>query len=185
MSAQAWWLLSGGIAIAALFGLYLSMTAGRLDRLHRRIDSARSTLDVLLARRWSVTAEIAGVGALDPAAVAVLVDAVHEARARVDGPEDLRWLSESDLTQALGEVFDDPLDVQELCEDPGVAELLAELAGTCRRVQLARRFLNDGVRACRQVRRQRLARWLRLAGRTPWPTTVEMDDTPPAGLVGR
>ena len=63
--------------------------------------------------------------------------------------------------------------------------MLDDLRSTCVRVQLSRRFHNDAVRACRQVRKQRLVRWLRLAGRTPWPVTVEMDDTPPPGLTAR
>ena len=63
--------------------------------------------------------------------------------------------------------------------------MLDELAGACLRVQLARRFHNDAVRACRQVRRQRAVRWFRLAGRTPLPQTLEMDDTPPPGLPPR
>jgi hypothetical protein len=68
--------------------------------------------------------------------------------------------------------------------DSGERALLAELAASCRRVELARRFLNDGVRACRQVRKQRMVRWFRLAGHTPWPQTVELDDTPPPALIG-
>jgi hypothetical protein len=63
--------------------------------------------------------------------------------------------------------------------------MLDDLRGTCVRVQLSRRFHNDAVRACRQVRKQRLVRWFRLAGHTPWPDTVEMDDTPPPGLTAR
>ncbi len=61
--------------------------------------------------------------------------------------------------------------------------MLAELDASCRRVQLSRRFLNDAVRACRQLRRQRAVRLFRLAGHTPWPDTWEMDDTVPAGLL--
>lgn len=185
MSATTWWVVGAVIGVAILFGLYLSMTAGRLDRLHRRIETSYSTLDVLLARRCAVTLEIAGSGLLDPATSTVLIDSAHDVRDAADSdPESgRRWLAESDLSRTLGSVFDDPQEVDELREEPGAADLLGALAGTCQRVSLSRRFLNDGVRACRQVRRQRLVRWLRLAGRTSWPHTVEMDDTPPEGLV--
>jgi len=41
------------------------------------------------------------------------------------------------------------------------------------------------VRACRQLRRQRMVRLFRLAGHTPWPETWEMDDSVPEGLSTR
>ena len=44
---------------------------------------------------------------------------------------------------------------------------------------------NDAVRAARELRRRRTVRWFHLAGRTPWPETVELLDTVPEGLVGR
>jgi len=181
-----WWQWAVILAVLVLVGLYLSMTAGRLDRLHRRIETSSASLDVLLTRRTALTLEIAGSGLLDPATSAVLLDSAHATLAATQDADDpsARWLAESVLTRTLGQVFDDPADVMELRDEPDVVPLLDSLAGTCQRVELSRRFLNDGVRACRQVRRQRLVRWLRLAGHTAWPQTVEMDDTPPNGLSG-
>lgn len=186
MTASTWWTIALVVALIVLVGLYLSMTAGRLDRLHRRIETAESALDVLLARRCALTVEIAGSGLLDPATATVLLDSAHTALAAADEEPDStrRWLAESDLTRTLCGVFDDPEDADELRQAAGATELLDGLAGVCQRVELSRRFLNDGVRACRQVRTQRLVRWLRLAGHAPWPRMVEMDDTPPAGLTG-
>jgi hypothetical protein len=179
-----WSVVAVVMILIVLAGLYLSMTAGRLDRLHRRIELAYGALDVLLARRCAITLEISGSGLLDPATASVLIDSAHGVLAVAGDGTDTRrrWIAESDLTRTLGTVFDDPLEIAELRDDPGADELLDALAATCQRVALSRRFLNDGVRACRQVRKQRLVRWLRLAGRTPWPETVEMDDTPPGGL---
>ncbi|MGA1480885.1 MAG: hypothetical protein ACO38N_07415, partial [Candidatus Nanopelagicales bacterium] len=96
-----------------------------------------------------------------------------------------RGLAESDLTRVLVEAIPDAHDADELRRESPDPTMLEDLRSTCVRVQLSRRFHNDAVRACRQVRGQRLVRWLRLAGRTPWPTTVEMDDTPPPGLTAR
>lgn len=177
-------LLVGLIVLALVIALYLSMTAGRLDRLHRRIDSSQSSLDLQLARRQAIALELAGSGVLDPATATVIAEAAHAAREASDDddPQGRRWLRESDLTGVLCEVFDDRYEVAEVMRLPGGADLLAALAGVSRRVELTRRFLNDGVRACRAVRTHRTVRWLRLAGRTPWPETVEMDDTPPTGL---
>ena len=48
--------------LIAFFVLYLGMTAGRIDRLHRRIDVARLALDSHLLRRSGVTLELASRG---------------------------------------------------------------------------------------------------------------------------
>lgn len=191
MTATGWALVVALFGIAVLIGLYLSMTAGRLDRLHKRIDTAQGTLDLLLARRAAAVLDIAGSGLVDPAAAAVLADSAHTALAEAASstPEaglgvsgGRRWLAESDLSKALREVFDDPDDLPDPQDSPEEYALVDALAGICQRVELARRFHNDGVRACRAVRKLRLVRWLRLAGRTAWPQTVEMDDTPPEGF---
>lgn len=197
-------LIVGIVVVLMAIGLYLSMTAGRLDRLHRRIDASRASLDLQLARRQAIALELSASGLLDPATAAVVADAAHAARraseisdsgqthspiaapdSAVGSPPSIvnRWMVESDLTGVLVEVFGDRYEVAQVMELPEGEELLAALAGVCRRVELTRRFLNDGVRACRQVRRHRSVRWLNLAGRTPWPETVEMNDTPPTGLT--
>jgi len=182
VSVWEWLILA---VVVAVLGLYLSMTAGRLDRLHRRIDVGALALSAHLAQRQALTVELAGSGLLDPATSVLLADAAHNARAAP--PEDpvARSLAESNLTQTLGAVFADAEDVAELTDTPQGAELIADLDSVTRRVELSRRFLNDGVRACRAVRHQWVVRTFGLAGYTPWPETVEMDDAPPRGLGGR
>jgi hypothetical protein len=172
------------VVVLLLMGAYLSMTAGRLDHLHRRIDSSWLSLDAQLLRRSSVALELASSGALDPASSLVLAEAAHEARTASDGPPSDRALAESDLTAALLVALDAD-DIAVVASATHGEAMLAELDAACRRVQLSRRFLNDGVRACRQLRRQRMVRLFRLAGHTPWPDTMEMDDTPPTGLLAR
>ena len=173
-----------GVLLLVLVGLYLSMTAGRLDHLHRRIDTSWLALDAQLLRRSSVCLELAASGALDPATSMVLADAAHRARTATDLDIDDRALAESDLTAALLAVLDED-EIAEVEAVAGGPEMLDELAASCRRVQLSRRFLNDAVRACRQLRRQRMVRWFRLAGHTPWPDTWEMDDSMPEALPAR
>jgi len=173
-----------GVVFVLLVGLYLSMTAGRLDHLHRRIDMSELALDAQLLRRSSVAIELASAQVLDPASSLLLASAAHEARTATDLPEDERAMAESDLTAALAAALDVE-DVAEVAASPGGQEMLDELDAACRRVQLSRRFLNDAVRAARQLRRQRMVRLFRLAGHTPWPDTWEMDDTIPQGLSGR
>jgi hypothetical protein len=127
--------------------------------------------------------ELASTGLLDPASSALLADAAHQARVAPESDLAARGRAESNLTWALLAVFPDDDLIEELDETQEGGDLVNELAAACARVALSRRFLNDGVRACRAVRRQRLARWCRLAGHTPWPEGVELDDSVPPGLA--
>jgi hypothetical protein len=181
----SWWWVLAAVVAAVLIGLYLSMTAGRLDRLHRRIDTSRHALDAQLLQRSALCLEVASSSLFDPATAVVLADSAHAARAASGEDVVIRGLAESNLTRVLVEAIPDQSEADELRRDAPDPSMLEDLRSTCVRVQLSRRFHNDAVRACRQVRKQRLVRWLRLAGRTPWPLTVEMDDTPPPGLTAR
>lgn len=176
------WLAMAAVGVALLFGLYLSQVAGRLDRLHRRVDAGRVSLDRALLQRHTVTSEVAGAMLPDPAAAAVLADAVWDARHTDTGDDLQRGLAESNLSAVLAGAFDEPDSVAECTTIPGGAELMADLESATRRVQLTRRFHNDAVRACRDVRYQWLVRAFGLAGRTAWPRPFEMDDSPPPGF---
>ncbi|MFE6818001.1 hypothetical protein [Streptomyces sp. NPDC057677] len=165
-----------------VIGVYLSWTAGRLDRLHSRIDAARAALDAQLLRRASVTQELATSGVLDPAASIVLYEAAHAAR---QAEEDHREVAESELSQALRVVFGEPEQVELVREASGGEEAAEELAASVRRVPMARRFHNDAVRAARALRRHRTVRWFRLAGHAPFPLAFEMDDEAPVALADR
>ncbi|MFF9088732.1 hypothetical protein ACF1BE_20310 [Streptomyces sp. NPDC014991] len=169
------------LALVAV-GVYLSWTAGRLDRLHVRMDATRAALDAQLLRRASVAQELATSGVLDPAASIVLYEAAHAAR---QAEEEHREVAESELSQALRAVFAHPAQVEAVREAPGGEEAARELAEAVRRVPMARRFHNDAVGAARRLREHRKVRWFRLAGHAPFPLAVEMDDEPPAALVER
>lgn len=170
-----WILLIIAIVVLAFFGLYLSMTAGRLDRLHRRIELAESALEAQLMRRSSIALELASYGLLDPATSMVISDAAHAARISADRSLDERDLAETHLTEALNAALE-PEEFDFVLSEEGGPELLAELAAAAQRVELSRRFLNDAVRACIQLRRQRAVRWFNLAGRTAWPQFRDMSD---------
>ncbi|GAA2248188.1 MULTISPECIES: hypothetical protein [Kitasatospora] len=167
-------------AALVLFAVYLSWTAGRLDRLHARIDAARASLDAQLVRRASVALELATSSLLDPAASILLYEASHAARQAED---EHREVAESELSLALRAVFADPEQVAALLAVPGGEEVVRDLTAAVRRVPMARRFHNDAVRAARAVREHRLVRYFRLAGRAPFPLAFEMDDEPPAALT--
>lgn len=167
-------------AVLVLLGVYLSWTAGRLDRLHARIDAARAALDAQLLRRASVAQELATSGVLDPAASIVLYQTAHAARQAED---EQREVAESELSQTLRAVFAEPGTAEAVREAPGGPEAVGELTSAVRRTPMARRFHNDAVRAARAVRRHKVVRWFRLAGHAPFPLAFEMDDEPPAALT--
>jgi hypothetical protein len=182
---MTWWLwVIVGVLIAFVIysAWYLSSTAGRLDRLHRRIDAARISLNSALLGRSSVVSELANTAEPDPGTAMLLADAAHDARRATDDEDIERGLVESNLTRLLAVAFEDPESAEETADVLGDDELIEDLASATRRVEMSRRFLNDAVRACRDVREQRVVRGLNLAGHTPWPEPFEMDDTPPAGF---
>ena len=69
------------VAAALLIGVYVSWRAGRIDRLHVRVDMAQAALDATLLRRSSVALELATSGLLDPATSLLLAGAVDGTRA--------------------------------------------------------------------------------------------------------
>jgi hypothetical protein len=183
------------VAAALFIGVYVSWRAGRIDRLHARVETARAALDVTLLRRSSVALELATSGLLDPATSLLLAAAVHGTRAGGSGPaaaggkassvvppgeqsgDRPRDLAESDLTRALQAAFSQPDFRSSMSGKEGADELLAEVEETTHQVFLARKFYNNVVALTRDARRRPLARLLRLSGSAPTPVFFEMDDS--------
>jgi hypothetical protein len=174
------------VAAALLAGVYVSWRAGRIDRLHARVEMARTALDVTLLRRSSVAMELATSGLLDPATGLLLAAAVHGTRPAGYGgvvPETTettqrpRDLAESDLTRALRAAFSQPGFRTSLSGKVAADELLAEVEAAAHQVFLARKFYNDVVAATREARARPLARVLRLSGKAKAPEFFEMDDS--------
>jgi hypothetical protein len=170
--------------LLVLTGLYVRGLAGRLDRLHLRVDAASAALETKLVQRAGLSRELALSGWLDPASAVLLLDAAQTAEAGVRGAEGMaRDAAQSDLSAALRAVLVDPETLVDLQADPDAHDLLIELADASHGVVLARRFANDAVQAAVAVRRRWLVRSLHLAGRAPWPISREMDDAPPESLA--
>jgi len=163
------------VAAALLAGVYVSWRAGRIDRLHARVEMARTALDVTLLRRSSVALELATSGLLDPATSLLLAGAVHATRPGQDNNRP-RDLAESDLTRALRAAFSQPGFRASLSGKEGADELLAEVEAAAHQVFLARKFYNDLAAATREARKRPLARMLRLSGKAKAPEFFEMDD---------
>jgi hypothetical protein len=218
VSTEAQVSLALGVLVAVLvLGWYLSFSAGRLDRLHHKVESTRVALDVQLVRRAAAAIEAAAH--LDPASALLVTDAATRAmeageraehdqersgRDPLEAPPELATV-ESDLTRALQVAFPDPsgvtgsgvsgsgvsgsgvsgsgvsgsgVAVNGPGDDPFALDAVRVLGQACERVQLARRFHNDAVAQAQRIRRKRVVRWARLAGRAPMPTMIEFDDTP-------
>ena len=151
------------VAVVALLAAYVTWTAGRLDRMHARVDAAWAGLDGQLVRRAAAARALLAQlptgparSALDAAASAVL-DAGLAGREAV----------ENDLSRALKAAAAMAPD------DTSLGEL--ETAST--RVGLARSFHNTAVTDTRALRRRRLPRALRLAGHRDLPAYFNIDDT--------
>ena len=175
------------IAAAVLFlGVYVSWRAGRLDRMHTRLEAARAALDVTLVRRSSVAMELASSGFLDPATSLLLAGAAHDARGgdagrlagSATGDELTRSeLAQSDLSRALRAAFAQPGFRASLTGKEGADELLGEVEAAAHQVFVARKFYNNAVAVTREARRKPLVRLLRLAGNAGLPEFFEMDDS--------
>lgn len=211
------------LVVLVVSGWYLSYSASRLDRLHHKVEAARTALDVQLVRRSAAAVEASAH--LDPASALLVTDAAtramtasehadtdqaRAARDPLEVPPELESV-ENDLTRALTAAFGawvatpddggtapgdplagDPLAGDPLARDPFAGDPLAGdpfaedsrrvLAQACVRVQMARRFHNDAVAQTQRVRRKRVVRWARLAGRAPLPQMIEFDDAVPPGV---
>jgi hypothetical protein len=161
------------VLVVLLGGVYVSWRAGRLDRLHNRVEAAHTALDLALVRRSSAAYELASAALLDPATSLLLADAVR--RTRDVGPAE-RDLAESDLTRALRAAFCQPGFRSSLAGVDGAAEMVADVEAAAHQVFIARKFYNDVAARTIDARRRPLARVFRLSGNAPRPEFFDMDD---------
>jgi hypothetical protein len=178
------WLLALGAGVAVLvvvLGLWCFWTAGRLDRMHLRVEAARASLLTQLQHRASIATELA-IGPLDPASSVLLLEAARAARDGGDAVEPSgeagrpghglrgerdQWLAESDLTAMLLAV-----ELPSAEDEP----LVRELADTARKVALARRIHNDVAATTIRLHARRRVRWFHLAGHAAAPQMIDFDD---------
>jgi hypothetical protein len=170
---MTWTIIVLVVLALVLWSFYVSWRASRLDRLHNRVEAARTALDLALVRRAAAASELASSGLLDPATSQLLVDAVRRARQAVQAERDL---AESDLTRALRATLGDPDFRKEIIGDDGAAELVTEVEAAAQQVFIARKFYNDVAGRTIDARRRPLPRVLRLYGSAQQPVFFDMDD---------
>jgi hypothetical protein len=165
------------VLVAVLWSFYVSWRASRLDRLHNRVEAARTSLDLALVRRASAAAGLAASGLLDPATSMLLADAVRRSRQAAAAD---RGLAESDLTRALRATLDEPGfrdDLRDSDDPEDSADLLDGVERSAQQVYIARKFYNDLAGRTLDARRKPLARTLHLSGSARAPEFFDIDDT--------
>lgn len=159
------------VAFVVLVALYVTWTAGRLDRMHARVDASWAALDAQLVRRAAAARAL--IPHLPAGAEAQVLDQ-RAAEALVAG-EQGRDVVENGVTRALRAAV--PL----LVSSDDAKHALAEVEDASSRVSLARSFHNSAVTDTQALRRRRIPRLLRLAGHREMPTFFDVDDTAVGG----
>ena len=162
---------------------YLSHQAGRLDRLHHRIEVTTAALDGHLGRRAGIVGELANSAIVDPVTSAVLAQAAHDALA-VEPHELVERIDlETELTEVLLASLDEPEEIAEWRTDVATRQLLDELAIACGRVHLSHTFHTEAVNDCLNIRNQLIVRIFRLAGYAQLPKVLNLDTRIPASIA--
>ena len=151
-----------GAVIVLLAAWRLTFRAGRLDRLHRRMDAAWVSLDQALNQRVEIAERVAQAELPDPASASAIKDSLELERTVADSDFDTRCIAESRVTRELADAFADEGCVADVNDRLGSTGLMDELNSVTRRVEMTRRFYNDAVRATVAVREQRMAALARL-----------------------
>ncbi|MEU4371176.1 hypothetical protein [Micromonospora chersina] len=151
-----WWVV-GAVLVLGLVSAYLIWTAGRVERLQARAESAARALDAHLLRRAAAAAVLAEqrYGVELYAAARIALDAVPEEREA----------AENDLTRQLRTVELDP-------DDPACEAVIA----ASRRLALARQVHTDLVRDARSARGRPVVRLFRMGRGREWPRYFDVDD---------
>lgn len=155
---------------------YLSHQAGRLDRLHHRIDVAELALHGQLLRRGGIVAELAAVPGIDPVLCVLWGQAAHEILILQEVASPARTQVEDELSGILAMTLADEDEVNEIRTNAHAAALLAELAQVSIRIQMSHQFHTDAVRDCLEIREQFIVRFAHLAGYAKPPVRFVLAD---------
>lgn len=170
VSPWFFWLLMAAISLG-IVGVYLSHMAGRLDRLHLKIQNNRTSLQKSLLTRANRAQAVARDYPPDCEAAEQVTQIATECLQPDDQSRE-SWFVESRLTAALLKLSAQPAANSSL---PDWERLIT----SARKVALARTFYNDTTRMCQNLRKRRIVRWFRLAGYAAYPQPINFDDRVP------
>lgn len=152
-------------------GVYLSHMAGRLDRLHLKIQNNRTSLQKSLLSRATRAQALARAYPTDDESARQVTQIAEECLLPEDQSRE-SWFVESRLTAAL-------LRLSAQIAPPGSMSDWERLVTSARKVALARTFYNDTTRMCQNLRKRRVVRWFKLAGYAAYPQAINFDDRVP------
>ena len=159
-------------AIVILLGAwYLSFSATRLDRLHHRVETSWEHLDALLQRRAALALEIAHQSELDPALDLLLTASAYESR---EAPMSDRNEAESLLSESLKVLREAAVNG----EIEVKVALLDRLADVTETIRFASAIHLESVSAVENLRRKKVFKIFRLAGRAKLPFHYSFEDDP-------
>lgn len=174
---MTWIVLSVGFAL--LVAWLASNLAGRLHQIHIRRDDLLISLRWQLIQRESLISRLLEEEFFRPQDATKISQAVEFANQQSDAPLSQYLVAESQVSGDLREIFAYEYQPQ----STGTFSILQELAQSCYRIELARRFHNDAVGAAILLHKRWLVRVFRLAGNTMKPEPIDMDDTIPGELA--
>ncbi len=168
------------VLVLFIYAIYLSNVAGRLDRLHLKVENARQALDRQLALRTSICKEIIKLSVLDQNLVSelenALKDSIQEESLEIHTQQE--WEIETRVSIALSNIFDDE-KITKIINDK---KLLTEIAAAIRRVSYALTFYNDAAKSAIKVRKRWTVRFFRLFGRAAMPEIISFQVQIPRGI---
>ena len=149
-----------------LLAWYLSFLAGRLDRLHHRVETSWEHLDALLQRRAAIALEISHSEEIDPATGMLLMAAAYQAR-------EANIIERNEAETSLSETL--RLLSKEAKNEIG-GTLLGELERVTEKIALAVTIHLEAVNSARALRSKIIFRIFRLAGHAPLPVRYSFED---------
>lgn len=152
--------------VLLLLAWYLSFLAGRLDRLHHRVETSWEHLDALLQRRAAIALEISHSESIDPATGMLLMAAAYQAR-------EANIIERNEAESSLSETL--RLLTSEGRNEIG-GTLLSELERVTEKISLAVTIHLEAVNSARGLRSKFIFRIFRLAGHAPLPVRYSFED---------
>ena len=144
-----------GLVVLSLITIiiFASQVAGRLDKLHRRVSSARTTLWRRCNERYEATIKHADSQSI------LMAELTRDAGQQNMFSADHLY-HESQLTRLLQ-----------------AGEISVPIQAAQLRLQDSRRIYNEAVRSTLYLRSWRISRWLKLVGRATAPRYLDFDDS--------
>lgn len=164
------------VIMVVIFIWYLTFTAGRLDRLHHRVETSWASLDALLQQRAALALEISHLPGIDPAIALVLTQSAYLA-----GEAEINERSEAE--EGLSSTLELLYQTEDFHIDhPALSERMSNVT---KKIDMATRMHREAVQTTKVQRSRILVRLFRLAGRAPLPYLYPFEERSLAIPMGK